>query len=822
MTTTYSVQNAPRRAAEDGAMAGRQYEQLLFAFSRRAEHFARDHGRRLQQFWTDAGEAQRRFADAQKNGTLADDTRTYATDAAQRFALTLDVLRERADQDVAHEAAGTPPVLIYDHEVALDGKTLPRPTNKVLLKILPPEGVTVMDWKRPYMIVDPRAGHGAGIGGFKADSQVGVALRDGHPVYFVVFRPHPEPGQTLADVMRAEAEFVAEIRRRHPEAPKPIIVGNCQGGWASAIMAAANPDISGPLVLNGAPLAYWSGRLGENAMRYNGGLLGGALPALVLSDLGNGEFDGAHLVSNFEQLNPGRNFFGKYYDLFAAPEASREKFLEFEKWWGGFHFMNEQEIHWIVEELFIGNKLSRGEARLEHGRTLDLKAIRSPIIVFASYGDNITPPQQALNWIVDTYADEHEIKIRGQRIVYMVHDKVGHLGIFVSSSIARKEHSEVTSTMKTIEALSPGLYEMTIDDQIGDGVDARFLVSFYERKLSDILAIDENDRTDERNFAAVERFSELSTELYEIGVRPLVQAMVTPQVAELLRRTHPARLTRAMFGDANPTMKGVGDRAEKVRAARRPADSNNPFLFMERLWAQSVENTFDLFRDWRDAIYEATFFSVYGSPQMLRLGEPFAFERTRKDPKLLRFLPEVQQILRNLDRGGFEDAVIRMLILMAESRGTVRRDRLERSAKVLGHDEPFASLGAEKRAALIHEQSVIVEFEPDLALKTLPDLLPEPGDRQRAIQVVEFIAGAIDEMDPGTIHVLQRFHSALGLPPISLAEPRLDPLKISATAERDDFVDVMTTIKPSIEAAKAESAPEAGKPKDRKAREPAE
>ena len=90
-------------------------------------------------------------------------------------------------------------------------------------------GVT-HDWKRPYMIVDPRAGHGAGIGGFKPDSQVGVALHDGHPVYFVVFRPHPEPGQTLADVMRAKAEFVAEIARRHPQSPKPIIVGNCQGG----------------------------------------------------------------------------------------------------------------------------------------------------------------------------------------------------------------------------------------------------------------------------------------------------------------------------------------------------------------------------------------------------------------------------------------------------------------------------------------------------------------------------------------------------------------------------------------------------------------
>jgi poly(3-hydroxyalkanoate) synthetase len=136
-------------------------------------------------------------------------------------------------------------------------------------------------------------------------------------------------------------------------------------------------------------------------MRYNGGLLGGALPALLLSDLGGGEFDGAHLVSNFEQLNPGRNFFGKYYDLFAAPERSRKSFLEFEKWWGGFHFMNEAEIQWIVEHLFVGNKLSRGEARIEHGRPLDLKTIRSPIIVFASWGDNITPPQQALNWIVE-------------------------------------------------------------------------------------------------------------------------------------------------------------------------------------------------------------------------------------------------------------------------------------------------------------------------------------------------------------------------------------------------------------------------------------
>ena len=98
-------------------------------------------------------------------------------------------------------------------------------------------------------------------------------------------------------------------------------------------------------------------------------------------------------------------------------------------------------------------------------------------------------------------------------------------------------------------------------------------------------------------------------------------------------------------------------------------------------------------RDLRDAMYEMTFLGIYSSPAMLRLGEKLAFERTRKDPKVLRYLPEVQAVLLSVDRGGFEEAVIRMLILMAESRATVRRDRLERSAKVLGHDEPFASLG---------------------------------------------------------------------------------------------------------------------------------
>jgi hypothetical protein len=153
-----------------------------------------------------------------------------------------------------------------------------------------------------------------------------------------------------------------------------------------------------------------------------------------------------------------------------------------------------------------------------------------------------------------------------------------------------------------------------------------------------------------------------------------------------------------MFSDKNPFMQGVAAAAQMVQQQRQPVSATNPFVAWEKWWAGAILQGFDLARDLRDTFYETAFLSLYGSPVMNRLAESHTFQRTRKDPKELRYLPEVQAILLGLARGGFEEAVIRMLILLAESRGSVRRDRLERSAKVLTKDEPFASLGPDRRA----------------------------------------------------------------------------------------------------------------------------
>lgn len=343
----------------------------------------------------------------------------YSVDAAQRAILFWDTLRRRGNEFVESAVHGLQPALHFDSETVLDGRGFERPVNYALLRIKPPEGVTVDAKRRPYLIIDPRAGHGPGIGGFKDDSQVGVALRAGHPVYFVIFFRDPEPGQTMLDVCAAEQRFVRKVRELHPDSPKPAIIGNCQGGWAAMMLSSSSPEDTGPIVINGAPMSYWGGAWsegeGDNPMRYSGGLLGGTWLSSMTADLGNGKFDGAWLVHNFERLNPANSLWGKYYNLYANIDTEPARFLEFERWWGGFYLMNREEIEWITQNLFVGNKLWSGDVKSASGQAFDLRDIRSPIVLFASMGDNITPPQQAFNWVADLYGSTEEIKVHRAR-----------------------------------------------------------------------------------------------------------------------------------------------------------------------------------------------------------------------------------------------------------------------------------------------------------------------------------------------------------------------------------------------------------------------
>jgi pimeloyl-ACP methyl ester carboxylesterase len=663
---------------------------------------------------------------------------SYALDCAQRSILFWDTMRQRGNHYLEHERAGKPPVLHFDYEVVLDARKFTRPVNYALLRIIPPKGVKVDPKRRPYVIIDPRAGHGPGIGGFKDDSQIGVAIREGHPVYFVSFFPDPEPAQTLLDVTAAEQQFVHKVRQLHPNSPKPVLLGNCQGGWAAMMLAASDPEDTGPIVINGAPMSYWGGAWregeGDNPMRYAAGLLGGTWMASMASDLGNGVFDGAWLVQNFENLNPANTFWDKYYHLFANVDTESPRFLEFERWWGGFFLMNRQEIEWITRNLFVGNKLWSGEVHGGNGHLLDLREIKSPIIVFASLGDNITPPQQAFNWIADVYGSTDEVKARGQVIVGLLHQEVGHLGIFVSGRVAKKEHTQLVSVLKSIEALPPGLYGMEILERKSSNGKVEYEVQFVERSLEEVQKrLNRFKRADEKPFQAVANIADFNQHAYELFARPLIQALSNKVTAETMRALHPLRIQHWAISDLNPWLGVLGPLAAVVKAQRRGLSADAAPRSLERAFSELMSASLDFYRELRDALSEALFYQTYGNLFTLSLEEGTPdqvqeLEREHKENE--RELKE--QALASLTVGGYAEAVARVFALLAKRDVRFPLSALHLKQELVGK---FADLlpptTPEQKRRIRGMQDVIVRYNRKGALETLPQLMTDPADRER-------------------------------------------------------------------------------------------
>ena len=666
----------------------------------------------------------------------------YATDFAQRSVLFWNTLRERGNQFVEHNQQGLTPVLHFDYEMVVDGRKLARPVNYALVRIIPPKGVEVDPMRRPYVIIDPRAGHGPGIGGFKDDSQVGVALREGHPVYFVIFFRDPEPGQTLLHVCEAEQQFVRKVRELHPASAKPAIVGNCQGGWAAMMLAASDQADTGPIVINGAPMSYWGGAwqegAGDNPMRYAGGMLGGTWLASFASDLADGVFDGAYLVENFENLNPANTFWDKYYHLFANIDTEAPRFLEFERWWGGFYLMNREEIEWITRNLFVGNKLWTG-TQGTGGKTFDLRDIKAPIVLFASMGDNITPPQQAFNWVADVYGSTDEIKARGQVIVGLLHQDIGHLGIFVSGKVATKEHAQIVSVLKSIEVLPPGLYGMQIREVKGRDGKVEYEVQFVEHRLEDIVArLNRFERTDEKPFEAVAALSEFNQRAYELFAQPLVQSLGNEVTAKLSRQFHPLRFQRWAFSDLNPWLAWLGPAADAIEAQRQPVAADNPAGKVERMVSECVSASLDYYRELRDATSEAAFFQTYGNVFSLYLADKHEAEGLAaqfvSEP---RELPFVKEALASIEEGGYAQALARVGSLLAR-RGTplpLARLALKQELATDYH-ALLPDVAPDEWRRIRGEQDIIVRYEPEKAVATLPSLLTKPGDRERLVTLV--------------------------------------------------------------------------------------
>ncbi len=679
----------------------------------------------------------------------------YWVDTCQKSLIYTDILRKRGNIYIEHAKEGMPPVLVFDYETIVDGREFERPVNYALVSIIDRRapkthrrksrqerrkkgaGTRPGSVKRPIVIIDPRAGHGPGIGGSKRDSEIGVALDAGHRVYFIIFFPNPEPGQTLADVRNAEVVFLKAVAKRHPQAEKPVIIGNCQGGWAAALIGGSRPDVVGPMVFNGSPLSYWGGVEGANPMRYRGGLFGGAWMTSLANDLGNGRFDGAHLVAGFEDLNPANTYWTKQYNTYARCDTEENRYLNFERWWNGFYLMNAEEIHFIVDNLFIGNKLETGELELEDGTTVDLKNFRDPIVVFASRGDNITPPQQALNWIVKVYQTVAEIKRNGQVIVYMVHDKIGHLGIFVSAKVAQREHKQIIGSFDMLDYLAPGLYEMVIDETPGARGDDSCTVRFEERDMEHIMGMDDGFE-DEADFKPAAFFSRMNDRMYRTFFSPWIKMTMTESMAKGVRQMHPLRMSKYLLSDMNPFTLPVKMLAGTVKSNRQPARPDNPFLVFEKDCADGMVEALNLFRDVRDATQEFVFKMFYGNAwTKWMFSEPEDSGLTARREAFADV--DRQMLAKESASGSFEEAAIRVIIAILNADRVFERNEYQAARQLVLEHKVLRKIAPFDLKRIAKQQAMIIQADEELALETLPRLLQSRAQRWEILRIAEQI-----------------------------------------------------------------------------------
>jgi hypothetical protein len=465
--------------------------------------------------------------------------------------------------------------------------------------------------------------------------------------------------------------------------------------------------------------------------------------ASLAGDMGADRFDGVHLVENFEKLNPANTWWNKYYNLWSQVDTEAERFLEFERWWGGYFRMTGAEIESIVENLFVGNKLARGTVMAD-GQAIDLRQITAPVVVFASWGDNITPPPQALNWIIDTWGDERAIAAAGRTIIYVLHESVGHLGIFVGGDVARKEHDQLVTSLDVIESLPPGLYEMKLkakaglDEQRWDQLEPGDYTVHYEyRSMADIVALNPEGRDEEAMFSTIAKVSEANANFYKTWVRPWVRLMATRQVSDAMGKLNSMRLQRQLFSDNFPLAGLIRQQAEQARQHRAEVADDHPLRLLEKKMSTQISEALNKYRDQRDAdTVKSTrqMFGPQGLGAFIKPDVPDAdIAHARAVLELASFREEA---LAHITEGGFAEAVCRIVLAGMVSIGAFERRSL-RLARLLAQLPANVRSGTEQInwIALLKAQARITAVAPIEALNALEQLLPTPASRENALAV---------------------------------------------------------------------------------------
>jgi hypothetical protein len=280
-------------------------------------------------------------------------------------------------------------------------------------------------------------------------------------------------------------------------------------------------------------------------------------------------------------------------------------------------------------------------------------------------------------------------------------------------------------------------------------------------------------------FATAARVSEMNLTAYRKFVQPWIKAMVTPQMADLMRNWHPLRVQYEAFSGENPSMKAVEVAAEKVRENRKPVASDNPFVAFQEKVSKQIVDALDKWRDSQEAFSEALFLSVYGSPA---LQAAVGIDPQSKPSRKLEMSPQYRERLQariaelksQVGQGALREAAIRGLLYVGMARGMVNERSLEALRRIRKNDNgPRLTIAQFKTT--VREQFFMLLLDQEGALAAIPKLLPESADERRAgFLTIRGVLSASADISGEVARRLKQVGQLFGFDPGALPEGQTD------------------------------------------------
>jgi Protein of unknown function (DUF3141) len=365
-----------------------------------------------------------------------------------------------------------------------------------------------------------------------------------------------------------------------------------------------------------------------------------------------------------------------------------------------------------------------------------------------------------------------KIKRLNKVIIYMIHPDVGHLGIFVGSKAAKKEHMQIIKSIDFIEALAPGLYEMIIVDKGKKEKVSDYDVRFEERDIEDLMALNADKETmkaEDADFSRVAAVSELNDWLYNTFASPWVKMFSTATSARIMKQLHPLRVNKYIFADRiNPCMSIFKALAPVVKKNRGPVSPDNPLAVLEKNISDNIVAMLDSYQGFRDHFTETLFFAIYDNPWMkLLLPETSRKKKSNKEQakeqseEAVQVHHDKQHWHDAMGKGGYEEGLIRIVMALEASDHAIDRDALYRDERLLASGERFKQLDKKEFMRIAGEQSRILQIDEDKAFKSLARLIASPKDRRSALTVAKKVVLSGKSMSKRQKEVLSRISQAL-------------------------------------------------------------